>query len=285
MAIKKGGLGRGIDSLFEENAVDARQTSELRPSQIVPNRDQPRKDFDAEALKELSDSIKEHGLIQPLLVRPLDDGSYQIVAGERRWRASRMAGLEKIPVVIKDLSDDETMQLALIENLQREDLNPVEEALGYKKLMDTLGLTQEQAAAKVGKSRPAVANALRLLALDGDETEALKNGEISSGHARALLSLPKGELRHQALELAKSGASVRDIEGIAKQQKPGISVKKPKVKNKIYVETEAALSSQTGRRVKISGNGKTGVIQIEFFGDDDLFYIASRLAGDNKDNE
>ena len=285
MAIKKGGLGRGIDSLFEENAVDARQTSELRPSQIVPNRDQPRKDFDAEALKELSDSIKEHGLIQPLLVRPLDDGSYQIVAGERRWRASRMAGLEKIPVVIKDLSDDETMQLALIENLQREDLNPVEEALGYKKMMDTLGLTQEQAAAKVGKSRPAVANALRLLALDSDETEALKNGEISSGHARALLSLPKGELRHQALELAKSGASVRDIEGIAKQQKPGISVKKPKVKNKIYVETEAALSSQTGRRVKISGNGKTGVIQIEFFGDDDLFYIASRLAGDNKDNE
>ena len=261
MAIKKGGLGRGIDSLFEENAVDARQTSELRPSQIVPNRDQPRKDFDAEALKELSDSIKEHGLIQPLLVRPLDDGSYQIVAGERRWRASRMAGLEKIPVVIKELSDDETMQLALIENLQREDLNPVEEALGYKKLMDTLGLTQEQAAAKVGKSRPAVANALRLLALDSDETEALKNGEISSGHARALLSLPKGELRHQALELAKSGASVRDIEGIAKQQK------------------------QTGRRVKISGNGKTGVIQIEFFGDDDLFYIASRLAGDNKDNE
>ena len=285
MAIKKGGLGRGIDSLFEENAVDARQTSELRPSQIVPNRDQPRKDFDAEALKELSDSIKEHGLIQPLLVRPLDDGSYQIVAGERRWRASRMAGLEKIPVVIKELSDDETMQLALIENLQREDLNPVEEALGYKKLMDTLGLTQEQAAAKVGKSRPAVANALRLLALDSDETEALKNGEISSGHARALLSLPKGELRHQALELAKSGASVRDIEGIAKQQKPGISVKKPKVKNKIYVETEAALSSQTGRRGKISGNGKTGVIQIEFFGDDDLFYIASRLAGDNKDNE
>ena len=285
MAIKKGGLGRGIDSLFEENAVDACQTSELRPSQIVPNRDQPRKDFDAEALKELSDSIKEHGLIQPLLVRPLDDGSYQIVAGERRWRASRMAGLEKIPVVIKELSDDETMQLALIENLQREDLNPVEEALGYKKLMDTLGLTQEQAAAKVGKSRPAVANALRLLALDSDETEALKNGEISSGHARALLSLPKGELRHQALELAKSGASVRDIEGIAKQQKPGISVKKPKVKNKIYVETEAALSSQTGRRVKISGNGKTGVIQIEFFGDDDLFYIASRLAGDNKDNE
>lgn len=285
MAIKKGGLGRGIDSLFEENAVDARQTSELRPSQIVPNRDQPRKDFDAEALQELSDSIKEHGLIQPLLVRPLDDGSYQIVAGERRWRASRMAGLEKIPVVIKELSDDETMQLALIENLQREDLNPVEEALGYKKLMDTLGLTQEQAAAKVGKSRPAVANALRLLALDSDETEALKNGEISSGHARALLSLPKGELRHQALELAKSGASVRDIEGIAKQQKPGISVKKPKVKNKIYVETEAALSSQTGRRVKISGNGKTGVIQIEFFGDDDLFYIASRLAGDNKDNE
>lgn len=285
MAIKKGGLGRGIDSLFEENAVEARQTSELRPSQIVPNRDQPRKEFDENALKELSDSIKEHGLIQPILVRPLKDGSYQIVAGERRWRASRMAGLEKVPVVIKELSDEETMQIALIENLQREDLNPIEEALGYKTLMDTLGLTQEQAATKVGKSRPAVANALRLLSLNSEETEALKNNEISSGHARALLSLPNGELRKEALELAKNGASVRDIENIGKQQRPGISVKKPRVKNKIYVETEAALSAQIGRRIKISGNGKNGVIEVEFFGDDDLFYIASLLAGEKKTDE
>lgn len=285
MALKKGGLGRGIDSLFEENAVEARQTSELRPSQIVPNRDQPRKEFDENALKELSDSIKEHGLIQPILVRPLKDGSYQIVAGERRWRASRMAGLEKVPVVIKELSDEETMQIALIENLQREDLNPIEEALGYKTLMDTLGLTQEQAAAKVGKSRPAVANALRLLSLNGEETEALKNNEISSGHARALLSLPNGELRKEALELAKNGASVRDIENIGKQQRPGISVKKPRVKNKIYVETEAALSAQIGRRIKISGNGKNGVIEVEFFSDDDLFYIASLLAGEKKTDE
>ena len=285
MALKKGGLGRGIDSLFEENAVEARQTSELRPSQIVPNRDQPRKEFDENALKELSDSIKEHGLIQPILVRPLKDGSYQIVAGERRWRASRMAGLEKVPVVIKELNDEETMQIALIENLQREDLNPIEEALGYKTLMDTLGLTQEQAAAKVGKSRPAVANALRLLSLNGEETEALKNNEISSGHARALLSLPNGELRKEALELAKNGASVRDIENIGKQQRPGISVKKPRVKNKIYVETEAALSAQIGRRIKISGNGKNGVIEVEFFSDDDLFYIASLLAGEKKTDE
>lgn len=285
MALKKGGLGRGIDSLFEENAVEARQTSELRPSQIVPNRDQPRKEFDENALKELSESIKEHGLIQPILVRPLKDGSYQIVAGERRWRASRMAGLEKVPVVIKELSDEETMQIALIENLQREDLNPIEEALGYKTLMDTLGLTQEQAAAKVGKSRPAVANALRLLSLNGEETEALKNNEISSGHARALLSLPNGELRKEALELAKNGASVRDIENIGKQQRPGISVKKPRVKNKIYVETEAALSAQIGRRIKISGNGKNGVIEVEFFGDDDLFYIASLLAVEKKTDE
>jgi ParB family chromosome partitioning protein len=283
MAAKKGGLGRGFDSLFEENSVEAKQTTELRLSQIVPNRDQPRKVFDDEALRELTDSISKHGLIQPLLVRPLDNGTYQIVAGERRWRASRLAGLDKVPVVIREMNDSETMEIALIENLQREDLNPIEEAAGYKTLMESFGLTQEQVASRVGKSRPAVANALRLLALSDEESSALQNGEITSGHARALLAISDSEIRKQALIMAKSGASVRDIEQIAKQQKPGITVKRPRIKNKIYVETEMALARQIGRKVKITGNGKSGVLQVEFFSDEDLFDIAERLAGENKE--
>ena len=280
MAAKKGGLGRGMDSLFVENTVETKQAVELRLSQIVPNRDQPRKIFDDAALRELAESIKQHGLIQPLLVRPMSDGSYQIVAGERRWRASRLAGLERVPVVIKEMPDSEVMELALIENLQREDLNPIEEAEGYKTLMDTYSLTQEQVADRVGKSRSAVANALRLIGLYDAEKEALQNGEITAGHARALMSIPDKELRRQALELAKSGASVRQIERISKQQTAGITMKKPRIKNKTYVETEAALAEQIGRKVKMSGNGKSGVLQIEFFGDDDLFDLAKKIAGE-----
>lgn len=280
MAVKKGGLGRGMDSLFTENTVETKQAVELRLSQIVPNRDQPRKVFDDTALRELSESIKMHGLIQPLLVRPLSDGSYQIVAGERRWRASRLAGLEKVPVVIKEMSDSEVCELALIENLQREDLNPIEEAEGYKTLMDTYSLTQEQVAERVGKSRSAVANALRLIGLNSAEKEALQKGEITAGHARALLSIPDKELRRQAFELAKTGASVREIERISKQQAVGITMKKPRIKNKTYVETEAALAEQIGRKVKISGNGKSGTLQIEFFSDDDLFDLAKKIAGE-----
>lgn len=285
MAAKKGGLkdGFGFDLLFEENSTPEKQSTELRLSQIVPNRDQPRKDFDDEELRQLSDSIAKHGLIQPILVRPLEDGSYQIVAGERRWRASRLAGLDKVPVVIREMDDRETMEVALIENLQREDLNPIEESLGYKQLMDTYGLTQEQVSSRVGKSRSAVANALRLLSLTEAETDAVKKGEISSGHARALLSIPYEDIRKEALQLAKGGASVRDIENISKQQKPGIQMKRPKIKNKLYVETEAALANTLGRKVKISGNGKNGTLQIEFFSDDDLFDIAGKLAGEQNE--
>lgn len=285
MAAKKGGLkdGFGFDLLFEENSTPEKQSTELRLSQIVPNRDQPRKDFDDEELRQLSDSIAKHGLIQPILVRPMQDGSYQIVAGERRWRASRLAGLDKVPVVIREMDDRETMEVALIENLQREDLNPIEESLGYKQLMDTYGLTQEQVSSRVGKSRSAVANALRLLSLTEAETDAVKKGEITSGHARALLSIPYEDIRKEALQLAKGGASVRDIENISKQQKPGIQMKRPKIKNKLYVETEAALASTLGRKVKISGNGKNGTLQIEFFSDDDLFDIAGKLAGEQNE--
>ena len=282
MAAKKGGLkdGFGFDLLFEENSTPEKQTTELRLSQIVPNRDQPRKDFGDEELRQLADSIGKHGLIQPLLVRPMQDGSYQIVAGERRWRASRLAGLDKVPVVIREMDDRETMEVALIENLQREDLNPIEESLGYKQLMDTYGLTQEQVSSRVGKSRSAVANALRLLSLTETETEAVKKGEITSGHARALLSIPYEDIRKEALAMAKGGASVRDIENISKQQKPGIQMKRPKIKNKLYIETEAALTAALGRKVKISGNGKNGTLQLEFFSDDDLFDIAGKLAGE-----
>ena len=282
MAAKKGGLkdGFGFDLLFEENSTPEKQTTELRLSQIVPNRDQPRKDFDDEELRQLADSIAKHGLIQPILVRPLQDGSYQIVAGERRWRASRLAGLDKVPVVIREMDDRETMEVALIENLQREDLNPIEESLGYKQLMDTYGLTQDQVSSRVGKSRSAVANALRLLSLNENEIDAVKKGEITSGHARALLSIPYEDIRKEAFLMAKGGASVRDIENISKQQKPGIQMKRPKIKNKLYVETEAALATALGRKVKISGNGKNGTLQIEFFDDDDLFDIAGKLAGE-----
>ena len=280
MATKKGGLGRGFDSLFTENSVEQKQTVELRLSQIVPNRDQPRKVFSDDALRELSDSIQKHGLIQPLLVRPMDNGNYQIVAGERRWRASRLAGLEKVPVIIKEMSDSEAMELALIENLQREDLNPIEEAAGYKTLMDTFDMTQEQVAQRVGKSRPAVANSLRLLSLTPAESDALQKGQITAGHARALLGFPDSQFREQAFLLALSGASVREIERISKQQTPGIIMKKPNVRNKTYVETEAALAEQIGRKVKIKGNGKSGTLQIEFFNDDDLFDLAKKLAGE-----
>ncbi len=280
MAAKKGGLGRGFDSLFTDNAVESKPNAELRLSQIVPNREQPRKVFDDIALRELADSISKHGLIQPILVRPMDDGSYRIVAGERRWRASRLAGLEKVPVVIKEMTDIEAAELALIENLQREDLNPVEEAEGYKVLMETYSMTQEQVATRVGKSRPAVANALRLLGLNDEEKDALSKGEITSGHARALLSFPDSEFRRQAFELAKSGASVREIESISKQQAVGITMKRPRIRNKAYVEVEAAIAEQIGRKIKISGNGKSGTLHIEFFNEEDLFDLAKKLAGD-----
>ncbi|MFR2990653.1 MAG: ParB/RepB/Spo0J family partition protein [Acutalibacteraceae bacterium] len=188
MAAKKGGLGRGLDALFADNSIEeiaSTSAVKLKIMDIEPNRDQPRKIFDEDALAELADSIAKHGVIQPLLVRPMPDGSYQLVAGERRWRASRMAGLTEVPVVIKELSDDEAMALALIENLQREDLNAIEEAQGIKALMDTLSLTQDEAAERVGKSRPAVANALRLLKLPDSVIALVSDGKLSPGHARA----------------------------------------------------------------------------------------------------
>ncbi|MEE0769919.1 MAG: ParB/RepB/Spo0J family partition protein, partial [Acutalibacteraceae bacterium] len=192
MAVKKkSGLGKGLDAIFAENDTEANSSSTvmLRLDEIEPNREQPRKEFNEESLTELADSIVQHGVIQPLLVRPLMGGGYQIVAGERRWRASRRAGLSEVPAVIKELTDNEVMEIALIENLQREDLTPWEETLGYQTLIDTYGFTQEEVAKSMGKSRPAITNSLRLLQLPGSVVDFLKNGDISAGHARALLSL------------------------------------------------------------------------------------------------
>ena len=189
MAVKKGGLGRGLDSLFNENATEENGVLKLNLNDIEPNREQPRKTFDDDAVSELADSIAQHGLIQPIVVTPLSNGRYSIVAGERRWRACRMAGLQEVPVIVKEATKQELMEIALIENLQREDLNPVEEAFGYRSLIESFGLTQEEVATRMGKSRSAVTNALRLLNLNEDELDALKNGLITAGHARCLIGI------------------------------------------------------------------------------------------------
>ena len=281
MAVKKSGLGRGLTSLFDENSSDNEGAITLNLNDIEPNRDQPRKDFDETALSELADSIAQHGLIQPIVVKPNLDGRYSIIAGERRWRASRMAGLTEVPVVIKEADEQTLMEIALIENLQREDLNAVEEALGYRSLIDTYGLTQEEVAKKMGKSRSAVTNALRLLALNDNELEALRRGSISAGHARALLSCDDEATRAKMLIAAADGASVRELEKTAADAKKTKSAAKtaPQKKPTFYSEVELSLKNEMRRKVHInpSGNGK-GTLTIEFFSDDELAEFAKRLA-------
>ena len=281
MAAKKGVLGRGLDSLFDENASDSTGAVIININDIEPNRGQPRKDFDETALSELADSIVQHGLIQPIVVKPTIDGTYSIIAGERRWRASRMAGLSEVPVIIKDADEQTLMELALIENLQREDLNAVEEALGYRSLIEGYGLTQDEVAKRMGKSRSAVTNALRLLNLNEAELEALRRGTISAGHARALLSCEDGEVRGKMLLAAAEGASVRELEKMAAASKKTKSDKKTEkaTKSTFYSEVELSLKNELHRKVNIAskGNGK-GTITIEFFSDDELSDFARRLA-------
>ena len=277
MAVKKNGLGRGLDSLFGENLTE-NGVSTLNINDIEPNKNQPRTDFDEKALNELADSIEKHGLIQPIAVKPTANGRYMIIAGERRWRASRIAGLSEIPVVIKEADDITVMELALIENLQREDLNPMEESLGYKALMDEFSLTQEEISNKMGKSRSAIANALRLLNLNEKEAEYLRNSKISAGHARALLSVEEGELRERMLDAALKGASVRELEKMAKQK----AAKAPtavKPIPKFYKEVELSLRNEIRRKVNIkpTSNGK-GTITIEFYSDEELADFAKKLA-------
>lgn len=280
MAEKKSGLGKGLDSLFYDNSIESTSTDTnmLKIMEIEPNRDQPRKDFDENALSELADSISQHGILQPIVVRPLSNGAYQIVAGERRWRAARIAGLSEVPVIIKELTDEDVIEIAMIENLQREDLNPLEEALGYRYMMDELSLTQEQVSDKVGKSRPVIANALRLLKLPEEVQEMVKNNIISSGHARALLGFKnESDMIVAANMIVKEDLSVRDVEKLVK-----LSVKEPKEpkpaekKDKYFSEVELALKENLGRKIKIKENSKkeSGVLEIEFFNKEDLLSIA-----------
>ncbi|MCQ2485909.1 MAG: ParB/RepB/Spo0J family partition protein [Clostridia bacterium] len=283
MAEKKSGLGKGLDSLFYDNSIDDMNptTNNLKIMEIEPNHDQPRKFFDEKSLSELADSISQHGVLQPLVVRPMSNGTYQLVAGERRWRAARIAGLSEVPVIIKELSDEETIEIAMIENLQREDLNPLEEALGYRYMMDELHITQEQAAEKVGKSRPVIANALRLLKLPEEVQEMIKNSLISSGHARALLGFnSESEMIAAANLIVKEDLSVRDVEKLVKLSNKTIkeSSKNDK-RDKYFSEVELALKENLGRKIKIKENAKkeSGIIEIEFFNKDDLSSIAMLL--------
>ncbi|MBR5223131.1 MAG: ParB/RepB/Spo0J family partition protein [Clostridia bacterium] len=278
MAVKNRGLGRGLDSLFSENATEQNGAVTLNINDIEPNRDQPRKDFDDDAVAELADSIAQHGLIQPIVVTPLSNGRYSIVAGERRWRACRIAGLMDVPVIIKDASQQELMEIALIENLQREDLNPVEEAFGYRSLIDAFGLTQEEVATRMGKSRTAVTNALRLLNLNEDELSALRVGAITAGHARTLITVEDAELRQKMLSAAQEGASVRDLERMAQLAKKPAKAAKKQEKNKLYSEVELSLRSELHRKVKIVSTGKgKGKLTIEFYSDKELCDFANKL--------
>ncbi len=283
MAKKREALGHGLDALFMSNSIEESSASgavKLSINEIEPNKSQPRKSFDEKALSELADSIAEHGIIQPLLVRPMAEGGYQIVAGERRWRASRLAGLTEVPVVIKDLTDRETMEIALIENLQREDLNPIEEAEGIELLIKEYGLTQEIAAERVGKSRSAVTNSLRLLNLPPSVRELARDNKISAGHARALLAFSDEEkIIETAKLIMEKGISVRETERLAKEALKDAEgkVRQPKRRDVFYDEVEIALSQNLGRKVKINSGRKGGTIVLEYFDKDDLTKIAKML--------
>lgn len=280
--MKKGGLGKGMSAIFVENSASTADEGAVtvKISEIEPNRDQPRKEFDSAALSELADSISQHGVLQPILLRPMLMGGYRIVAGERRWRAARMAGLSEVPAVIREMTDTEEMLYALIENLQREDLSPLEEAKGYRTLMETQGFTQEEVSQTVGKSRPAVTNAMRLLNLPEDIQEMVERGELSAGHARTLLSFPNEDAMRIGAEKAKQGASVRDLEALSKRMNDAgetLNTIREKRKNHYYEEAQLAVGEYLGRKVKVAGTNKKGTLQIEFYGEEDLENLLAEL--------
>ena len=281
MAAQKG-LGKGLGALLGDFAEEPQEKSayqSLPIYKVEPNPDQPRKDFDPEELENLAESIRVHGLIQPLTVREMPTGYYQIIAGERRWRAARLARLSEVPVVIIEADDRKAMELALIENLQRQDLNPVEEALGYKSLMEDYGLTQEEAASRVGKSRPAVANALRLLGLNPEVLELVRSGSLTAGHARAIASL-KSEKKQQeaAKKVIALSLSVRQTETLCKNMEKEPAPKKEEVFAVDYVaECEKSLSKHLGRGVKIVNGKRKGRFELEFYGQEDLQKLLDAL--------
>lgn len=282
MAKGRGGLGRGLESLFEDAAPsfesDTRiETLPLR--EIEPDPGQPRKTFDDETLAELSASIAEHGLLQPIAVRPKPSGGYLIVAGERRWRASRMAGLTEVPVIVKDVTDEQAMELALVENLQREDLDPVEEAAGIRELMTRCNLTQEQAARKLGKSRSALANSLRLLSLPETVLELLKSGFITIGHAKVVLGLPTLELQEEAAQMiADNQLNVRQAEALCKKlAKPAKEPVAAPLPSALPVEVEESLKQALGSEVRVAYHDGKGKLTVHFYSDDQLKAFANLL--------
>lgn len=288
----KRGLGKGLDSIFADNYIETSASSEgvqtLRLSEIEPKADQPRKHFDEESLQQLADSIAQHGLLQPIIVRESAGGFYQIIAGERRWRASKMAGLTEVPVVIMDADALKAAEIAIIENVQREDLNAYEEASAYKALMTEYGLTQEEVAARVGKSRSAVANALRLLDLPEEILEMLKTGDISAGHAKAVLGLKnKDDMVDLAQKILVRSLSVRETEDLVKKlnklfekgQKAVDDVLEDEVVVDYVKDLERKVRALIGKQIKINTKGKMKTVQIEYVDDDDLVEILNTLCG------
>lgn len=281
----KKGLGKGLNAFFtaeiQDEFEDKQNIKELRLSEIEPNKKQPRQNFDEEKIDALAQSIAEHGLIQPIIVTDKGNGFYGIVAGERRWRAAKKAGLKTVPVIIKEYSTEEAAQIALIENLQREDLNPIEEAMGYKSLLDEFNMTQESISKKIGKSRSAIANSLRLLSLNEDIMALVISGEISEGHARAVLSLPTKELRDALVsKIISDSLNVRQAEALAKQLIKKTPIKAPAEKSDIQIELDALgdkLSAAFGTKVKIQNGAKKGKIEIEYYNNEDLDRILKIL--------
>lgn len=281
MASKKG-LGKGLGALLEDFGAEAVETSTYRTLPIYkvePNPNQPRQDFDPEELEALADSIRTHGIIQPLTVREMPNGYYQIIAGERRWRAARLAEVSEVPAVVMEADDKKVMELALIENLQRQDLNPVEEAMGYHALMEEHGLTQEEAAKRVGKSRPAVANSLRLLGLCAPVLELVRKGELTAGHARAVLTLKTEKLQMEAAKkIISLSLSVRQAETLCKNMaKEPAPKKEPDFAVDYVAECEKNLSKALGRGVKIVNGKRKGRFELEFYGEEDLQNLLDAL--------
>ncbi|MEG0910439.1 MAG: ParB/RepB/Spo0J family partition protein [Ruthenibacterium sp.] len=288
MTMKKGGLGKGLGSLFEETAGTTAGSDGivmLRLAEVEPDKDQPRKKFDNAALSELAASIMEHGILQPIVVRPSPAGGYKIVAGERRWRAARLVGQSEIPALVKEISDDTAMEIALIENLQREDLDPVEEALGYKQLMERCNYTQETAAAKLAKSRSAVANSLRLLGLPKKALEALRGGTLTVGHAKVILSLPNATLQQQAAdEIIEKQLNVREAEALCKKMAKEPRQTHPVRRPAFPSEVELSLKETLGTEVRVQYKGGKGTMQVHFYSDEQLKAFANLLGSYKKES-
>ncbi len=284
MARARGGLGSGLESLLEQNTAESGAgVQTLRISEIEQNRSQPRKRFDEDAITELAESIQQHGMIQPIVVRPVGENRWQIVAGERRWRAAKRIGLSEVPVIIRNLTEAEASQIALVENLQRENLNPIEEARGYQTLMQQFEMTQEEVARIVGRSRPAVANALRLLNLPVPVQDMLEKGRLTVGHAKALAAIRDPELQLTlAARAAEDRITVREIEQLAqKQDKPQETPQTQRTPEQIYFEeVEISLGERLGRKVRVQNGRKKGTIVLEYYGKEDLQALCKLLAGE-----